>query len=358
MIDLPTETAPLVSIIIPAYNASQTIEDAIYSILNQSYRNLEILVVDDGSQDNTFKVINSIVDNRLRIFSNSENLGYLATVNNAIELCAGEYIGFQDADDTSDLKRIESQIIALRNSPQATIALTQCFYDEVCKPGNGYFSNFPSTKHAAVESLRSGETRIFCGASLLANRATFSKVGKFRLVFDRIGAEHVDWFFRALRTEEFVMIDEPLYNYRIQLESFSRTFSGNPLKFHSLQLALLSFLVFREDGLDPLSEESLTDFIISSIIEPYTLDPGRIDFAIGLNHVRNENAQATLDTVLRLFSSGRRYFSLKLLLTAVFYFIFLKRLPEQFTRHIVKRRNLFFVKKIRALILEKVGNCS
>ena len=330
-------------------------EQAVNSILRQSYKNLEIIVIDDGSQDKTLEKLYSFSDSRIKVYSNRYNLGYLQTVNSAFDLCSGKYIGFQDADDVSHPERIESQVRALENNSGASVALTQCIYQMAGKEAKKTASSFPAKKIEAVKKLLSGETKIFCGASIVVKRAALLRVGKFRLLFDRVGAEHVDWFFRALRTEDFVTIDRPLYIYKIHPNSFSRTLSENPLKFHSLQLALLSFIVFHETGVDPLSDDELTNIITSSIVEPYFKDKGRFKYAIGLNHLRNENSLAAIQTTLDCFLEGRVYLGLKLFLTSVFYLGILKWLPEQFTRTIISKRNLIFVRKIRLLINSNSG---
>ena len=113
----------LISIIIPTHNSSKTITDAIQSIQDQTYRNLEIIVVDDNSSDNTKEVVENLrkIDSRVNFFSlpfddpyrfnkrgKNINAGYMAR-NYGFEKVRGEWITFQDADDASLLNRIETQ---------------------------------------------------------------------------------------------------------------------------------------------------------------------------------------------------------------------------------------------------------
>lgn len=96
-----------ISIIMPCYNSSKTILESIHSILNQTYENVELIVIDDGSSDNTLDIINSIGDKRIRIFKQS-NMGPGKARNLGIKKATGDYILFCDSDDKLDLNIIEN----------------------------------------------------------------------------------------------------------------------------------------------------------------------------------------------------------------------------------------------------------
>ena len=97
--EAPPSPEPLVSICMPAYQASAWIGDAIESALAQTWQNFELVVVDDGSTDSTLEVARSYSDPRIRVESNASNLGSAATHNRAIELSRGPYVKFLHADD-------------------------------------------------------------------------------------------------------------------------------------------------------------------------------------------------------------------------------------------------------------------
>lgn len=103
---------PLVSICIPAYNSAEFILDTLQSVLNQTYKNIEVIVVDDGSKDNTLALLNSIKDDKLQFVSQS-NQGASAARNHAFKLSSGRYIKFIDADDIISTNCIEQQVNAL-----------------------------------------------------------------------------------------------------------------------------------------------------------------------------------------------------------------------------------------------------
>lgn len=92
----------LISVIVPAYNAASFIERCLNSILNQTYKNLEIICIDDGSSDNTVEVVRKIGDPRIRLVDRGQNYGISLTRNHGIEIAKGKYIGFIDSDDFID----------------------------------------------------------------------------------------------------------------------------------------------------------------------------------------------------------------------------------------------------------------
>ena len=107
---------PLVSVIIPTYNRAYCIENAVRSVLNQEYENMEILVLDDGSTDHTDTVISEIGDKRICYRKNQTNCGAAATRNIGIQLAKGEYIAFQDSDDIWLEGKLQRQIQMIENS--------------------------------------------------------------------------------------------------------------------------------------------------------------------------------------------------------------------------------------------------
>jgi len=107
---------PLVSVLLPVFNDEKNIENSVYSILNQSYQNLELLVIDDGSTDKTLSILKNIKSKKLKLFVNSENYGLTKSLNKLILESEGELIARQDSDDISKLMRIEKQVNFLTNN--------------------------------------------------------------------------------------------------------------------------------------------------------------------------------------------------------------------------------------------------
>lgn len=112
---------PLISVIIPAYNASQTIRETIETVFKQSFSDFELIVINDGSQDKTLDVLASIRDPRLKVFSYT-NAGVSASRNRGLSHARGEFIAFLDADDLWTQDKLEAQLAALQENPQAAVA--------------------------------------------------------------------------------------------------------------------------------------------------------------------------------------------------------------------------------------------
>ncbi len=114
----------LVSIALPSYNAGAYIGECLECLLGQTYQNIEIILIDDCSTDDTSQVVSGFMDSRIRYYKNEENLGIVHTLNKAYSLCRGGYIARMDADDTCTLDRIEKQVALLDSRPD--IGLVAC----------------------------------------------------------------------------------------------------------------------------------------------------------------------------------------------------------------------------------------
>ncbi len=111
----------LVSILIPAYNCANTLRDCINSCLNQTYSNIEVLVLDNNSSDHSAEVLASFDDNRLKVITEKNNTGIAPARNKLLRSAAGEYIAWLDADDLMMHYRIERQVAFLEQFPSVDI---------------------------------------------------------------------------------------------------------------------------------------------------------------------------------------------------------------------------------------------
>ena len=100
---------PAISILLPAYNAAMYIEETISSLLSQTFADFELVIVDDGSTDNTVSIIRSFSDSRIILIENKQNLGLVKTLNKAALICKGVYIARMDADDIAIKERLQLQ---------------------------------------------------------------------------------------------------------------------------------------------------------------------------------------------------------------------------------------------------------
>lgn len=115
-------TIPMVSVIMPAYNAEQYIKGAIDSILNQTYTDFEFIIINDGSIDGTEDIIKSYTDPRIIYIKNETNCGICVTLNKGLDIAQGKYIARMDSDDISDINRFTTQIDFMEAHPEIGIS--------------------------------------------------------------------------------------------------------------------------------------------------------------------------------------------------------------------------------------------
>jgi len=196
---------PKVSIYIPAYNVEKYIQAAIESALKQTYTDFEIVIVDDGSTDNTLKIIEeNYTDNpRVRWFTQA-NQGTAKTSNKAISLCRGMYIGQLDADDLLKPNALEMTVAIL---DQHNVGYVCSQYDIIDEHNNyirkGY--SLPFSREWLIVSNIAGSFRLF-------RKRDFIRCGGFDETLET--AEDYDLALRMAETCDFYFIPEVLYSYR------------------------------------------------------------------------------------------------------------------------------------------------
>ena len=226
---------PLISVIMPAYNAAEFIEEAIDSILNQTYSHLELLICDDGSNDETLKVIQSFKDDRIKLFQNIQNLGNLKTTNFLFEECKGDFITIQDADDYSLPNRLEILLNAFDSDIELEMVGTN--YLAVSENKTPLFSGFLPRKDLQIRTIAEKEVVPMLYASIMVRANLLKKVGGFRLFFNRLGYADFDWMARCMESSQRALnLRDVLYIYRKHTHSFTAKKKKNSLlvMFHPL----------------------------------------------------------------------------------------------------------------------------
>ena len=115
---------PRITVLMPVYNAERHLREAIDSILAQSFKPFEFLIIDDGSTDRSASIIASYRDERIRFFRNETNLGISATLNKGIALSSCELIARMDADDISHPQRLQKQFGFMKRNPACALLST------------------------------------------------------------------------------------------------------------------------------------------------------------------------------------------------------------------------------------------
>lgn len=214
----------LVSVIIPAFNVATIIERTIQSVLEQTYKNFEILVIDDGSTDRTGEVIDKLAaeDKRIRLLQ-QENQGVAAARNLGIKYARGDYIAPLDADDYWFPEKLEKQVAAMSESPSA-VGLVYTWTIKI------FENDRPRVFYNGWEEEGSVFLPLLLGNFLsnastpLISRECFDHIGMYNmdfLKFDAQGCEDWDIYLRIAEHYEFRVVPEHLTGYRQSKESMS-----------------------------------------------------------------------------------------------------------------------------------------
>ena len=210
----------LVSIIMAAYNAEKTIELAIESVLNQTYSNFELLVINDCSKDGTAKLVEdfSAKDNRVRLISNEKNSGVSFTRKHGLEEANGSWIAILDSDDAWAPEKLEKQI-ELQNRTNADLLFTgSAFMDSEGRPIDWYL-------HAPAEATYRQllKQNVLSNSSALVRKELYAK---HYAVGDGMHEDFAIWLSILKDGKKSYGVDEPLLIYRIAKSSKS----GNKIK--------------------------------------------------------------------------------------------------------------------------------
>ena len=209
---------PLISVLVPVYNAEKYIHDTLFSIVNQSYRNLEIIVLNDGSTDSSGDIIKSVSDDRIRYIFR-ENRGVGNARNTLLSLAEGEMILFVDADDILSSDFIEKLFLA-KERTKSGIASSSVVPFRGKRPkekeGNGESTVCTGREFVRLMVKPAG---VFCYShSRLFDRALFEGLS---FPEDRIFEDIVLMPQVVLRTDKVVLVPDAVYHYRINRQGLS-----------------------------------------------------------------------------------------------------------------------------------------
>lgn len=204
-----------VSVIIPMYNSSKYIVECVNSVINQTYKNLEIILVDDKSNDSTLKKVNRIKDKRIKIIKLKKNVGAAEARNKGIEASTGDYICFLDSDDYWKLDKVEKQVKFIR--------------DKVF-----IYSEYQYLRKNHTHIARVPESLTY--KELLKNSAIFTSTVMLNMKYltkediympnIRMGQDYGSWYKILKKIDKAYGIQEVLSVYRVG----NRSLSSNKLK--------------------------------------------------------------------------------------------------------------------------------
>lgn len=235
---------PVISVVMAAFNAENYIEDSINSILNQDFRNIELIICDDASTDLTWEKIKKAMqkDNRIVGIKNASNLKAAATRNKCIDIAKGDYIAIQDSDDISEPNRLTKQLCFLEKNTEVSFVSTAMYlFDQHGKWNSTKPVHFPM-KHDFLKGtpFAHGPTLFRIGAMM--------KVSGYRVAKETQRGQDADLFMRLYSKGHVgANITQELYGYRVDEKALGRR--SFKYRYHGV---LNRYVNFKEMGLMPL----------------------------------------------------------------------------------------------------------
>jgi Glycosyltransferases involved in cell wall biogenesis len=214
-------TEPLVSVIMPVYNAEKYIAESIASVLKQTHANWELLVTNDGSTDNSESIVRSLGDPRIKIFG-QQNRGVSAARNVALDNMHGKYFTFLDADDLLPPESLSQRIaFAEKYHDIDMVAGAVCFFT----PNGDEKHWHPNFKGDPLQAFIRIDEKVFCNPSLLIRRKD-SISYRFKE-----GMTHVEdlLFFVSIASQQahrYAYLDDVVYKYRVTRNSAMKNLKG------------------------------------------------------------------------------------------------------------------------------------
>ncbi len=205
----------LVSIILPVYNAEKFVEETINSILNQTYSNIELIIVEDCSTDNSLNIIKKFSDKRIKVFNFKENKGVAIARNYGVDKSEGEYLAFIDSDDIWKKDKLEKQMDFLQKNTQCNFVFSS--YELINESGKKRNQIIYSQKEVDYKFIL--RNTIISTPTVLLKKSGFTDIS-----FENIStAEDYSLWYKLLRDGEIAYgIKEPLVLVRKRSKSLSK----------------------------------------------------------------------------------------------------------------------------------------
>lgn len=254
MSDLFMKNEEKVTVIIPTYNRMGTIAESVQSVLDQTYSNLELLIVDDGSTDGTESVIKEFTDNRINYVRMDKNGGVANARNVGVSLAKTDWIAFQDSDDIWHKDKLEKQMTYAKEHPE--YALIYSKYRLIYPDGEE--SVVPAYPNEVMEGdifKPLLERNVIGAPTVLVKRETFMDIGGFDTAFHAL--EDWDFVIRFAKQYRIGFIDEMLMDARM----LNGGVSSNIANYYEARCRMLR--LYKDDML----REGVFNSVVTNILE-------------------------------------------------------------------------------------------
>jgi len=206
---------PKISVLLPVYNCCKHVAASINSILNQSFTDIELIIIDGGSTDCTLNVVRSFRDERIRVFTHTERMPLIESLNEGIHVANACLIARQDADDISQPQRLASQYERFCADKNLVVLGTACFC--VDEAGRFIGKAFPKEKVVFTDFKRNNEIR---HGSVMFRKDVILKEGLYDPLFREV-EDYELWCRLSQKNYKIANLSEFLYTYRLHKSSLS-----------------------------------------------------------------------------------------------------------------------------------------
>lgn len=257
----------LVSVIIPTYNREYVIERSINSVREQTYSNIEIIVVDDGSSDDTEKVVSQIPDERIRYLKNEKNCGVSHSRNIGIAAARGGYIAFQDSDDVWKKEKLEKQIHYMEDNGYDMVycAFEREFVDGKCV----YYppKEIPLVEKQGWITKSLLKRNLISTQTMVIKKEVFAKIGYFNEGMSNL--EDYELAVRISKEYQIGMIEEALVNLYTLQDGINQNYIESLINITYIYLSNKNLLIQygMYDGIVAGVRKKAQEYGIEEIIE-------------------------------------------------------------------------------------------
>lgn len=220
---------PKLSVLMSVYNGASYLGEALDSILDQSFKDFEFIVIDDGSQDNTWEVLSDYAgkDSRLVLHRNKSNLGLTKSLNKGLNLARGEYIARMDADDISLSGRLEAQVNFLDTHPE--VGLVSGGSQVIDETGRLIYEKIPPLEDEAIKMELLIKNNAIGHSTIMARTAKIREVGGYNE--NILYSQDYDLWLRLNVSTKFASLPVPVIKWRVQKKSISNTKRQEQLEY-------------------------------------------------------------------------------------------------------------------------------
>jgi hypothetical protein len=208
---------PQVSVVLPVWNGERYLKKSIESILAQDFSNFELIIIDDGSTDDSGRIAATFAHDKRVIIRTQENAGVVSARNLGLQVAKGEFVAFLDADDIAKPDRLSKQVAYLQANPEVAVVGSHIahFNDE---DGELRTEEFPSSPDQVAMALENGNP--LAQPAVTLRKAMAMEAGGYRAAF-KLGAEDYDLWLRLSEKHPLANLPEVLTFYRIHPDSLT-----------------------------------------------------------------------------------------------------------------------------------------